>query len=71
VSEVPLTPQDVNGDGLYEDVNGDGAVTITDVQALFANRDDAVVQNNPTQFDFNGDGQFTVVDVQALFRQVT
>ncbi|WP_152422961.1 dockerin type I domain-containing protein [Halorubrum kocurii] len=71
VSEVPLSPTDVDNDGLYEDVNGDGTASITDVQALFANKDDEYIQNNPEQFDFNGDGQFSVVDVQALFQQVS
>lgn len=70
VSDVPLTPNDVDDDGLYEDVNGNGAATITDVQALFANQDKPYVQNNPQQFDFNGDGQFNVLDVQALFQAI-
>lgn len=71
VSEVPLTPQDLDDDGLYEDVNSDGQVTISDVQALFTNRDDPAVQRNPDRFDFNGDGQFTIVDVQSLFQEVS
>lgn len=59
--------QDLDEDGLYEDVNGDGAFTIVDVQALFANLDSDVVQNNPSKFDFNGDGEVDVTDVQALY----
>lgn len=75
--EGQVSPGDVNGDGnpahdldedgLYEDVNGDGAFTIVDVQALFANLDSDAVQNNPSKFDFNGDGKVDVTDVQALY----
>ena len=63
-------PNDLDGDGRYEDVNGDGTFDIVDVQALFANLDDSVVQNNPDAFDFNGDGQVDVVDVQRLFNEL-
>jgi hypothetical protein len=60
-------PTDVDGDGLYEDVNGDGSVNVIDVQALFANLDDPTIRNNVDAFDYNGDGSVNVVDVQALF----
>ena len=62
--DVPTDPDD---DGQYEDVNANGDFTVIDVQALFANRDDEAVQNNPESFDFNQDTVFTVSDVQALF----
>lgn len=58
---------DPDGDGLFEDVNGDGEFSVVDVQALFANLDSAAVQDNPELFDFNGDGRVDVTDVQALF----
>jgi hypothetical protein len=64
-------PTDPDADGHYEDVNGDGIVNINDVQALFANLDAAVVQNNPSAFDFNGDGSVNIIDVQQLFTQLT
>ncbi|WP_152422966.1 dockerin type I domain-containing protein [Halorubrum kocurii] len=70
ISDVPLTSQDVDNDGLYEDVNGDGAFTISDIQALFANLDSDDVQQNPEAFDFNGDDDVTISDVQALFSQL-
>jgi len=60
-------PTDPDGDGLYEDVNGDGSVNVGDAQALFANTDDPVVQNNADAFDFNDDGSVNVGDAQALF----
>ncbi len=60
-------PTDPDGDGRYEDVNGDGNVTLADVQALFAHRHAASVEDTPEAFDFSGDGRVNVVDVQALF----
>lgn len=64
-------PTDPDGDGVYEDVNGDGEVSIFDVQALYSNIDDSTVQNNPSQFDINGDGEVSIFDVQTLFTDVT
>ncbi|WP_418285062.1 PKD domain-containing protein [Halorubrum sp. DTA46] len=64
------SPTDPDGDGLYEDINGDGEFNIVDVQALFANLDDETIQNNPDKFDFNQDGVVDVVDVQKLFTEV-
>jgi len=64
---------DLNGDGLVEDVNGDGASSVADVQALFQNRDDPAVQANPGLFNFAGlgDGRVSIFDIQALFYAVT
>jgi subtilisin family serine protease len=78
---VTVSPGDVTGDGAiatnvdddeqYEDVNGDRVVNVVDVQALFANIDDPVVQANPQSFDFNQDGTVNVVDVQRLFAELS
>ena len=68
IGNSPAT--DPDGDGLYEDINGDGSFNIVDVQALFANRGSDAIQNNPSLFDFNRDGTVNVVDVQALFQEV-
>ena len=65
----PVT--DVDDDGVYEDINGDGEFNIVDIQGLFVNLDDEAVQDNPAYFDFNGDGTVDVVDVQALFNELT
>jgi subtilisin len=58
---------DPNGDGRYEDVNGDGREDVVDVQRLFTTRDE-VSDDGP--FDFNGNGRVNVVDVQRLFSQM-
>lgn len=64
-------PTDPDGDGEYEDVNGDGEFTITDVQTLFVNRDDGGVQEDGSYYDFSGDGQFSIADIQELFVEFT
>ena len=63
-------PQDLDGDGLFRDINGDGQVTIADVQIFFQNRNSAVVRNNAEFFNFDGDepADVTIADVQALFQ---
>ena len=67
VNDEQDLPGDLDGDGLYEDVNGDGQVDTGDAQSLFANRDAGAVQNHVDAFDFNGDGAVNVGDAQALF----
>ena len=73
VSDLPpvgdAPPRDLDGDGLFEDVRGDGERTILDVQTLFTNLGSNVVQSNPAAFNFDGIGsdEVTILDVQALF----
>ncbi|WP_167599426.1 malectin domain-containing carbohydrate-binding protein [Halorussus marinus] len=67
VGDFENAPTDPDGDGVYEDVNGDGTVTVSDAQALFAHLNDPAVQNDVGAFDVNGDGAVTAGDAQALF----
>ncbi|PSP22234.1 hypothetical protein BRC61_05155 [Halobacteriales archaeon QH_10_65_19] len=63
-------PQDIDGDSLYEDIDGNDEFTIGDVQIFFQNRDSDVVQNNPEAFNFDEREPpgISVGDVQALFQ---
>jgi hypothetical protein len=65
-------PKDLDDDGLYEDINGDGEFTIGDVQVFFQNRNSDVVQDNAEFFNFNGSDpdEVTIGDVQGLFLQL-
>ncbi|WP_147438115.1 S8 family serine peptidase [Halorubrum sp. Atlit-28R] len=68
VGELP--PRDPDGDGAYEDINGDGEVDVFDVQALYENLDTASVQEYPQSFNFAEDSdptEVTVFDIQALY----
>jgi hypothetical protein len=69
VNEDQGLPGDPDGDGLYEDVNGDGDVDSGDAQSLFANRESTAVLDHLEAFDFNGDGTVNVGDAQTLFSQ--
>lgn len=61
-------PLDIDGDCLYEDVDGDGQVTILDTQALFENMQTNKAQNHANAYDFSAvspSGQVTIFDVAA------
>jgi subtilisin family serine protease len=62
-----IKPTDPDGDGRYEDIDGDGEVTMDDVQAFSQMLHSDKVQNNPQFFDFNNDGDVSVADLQMLF----
>jgi len=62
------TAGDLNGDGTFEDVNGDGELTVEDVFELFNNQD-AIPADDTAAFDFNNDGEFDVLDVQRLLNE--
>ncbi len=70
IGDFQSPPTDPDGDGLYEDINGDSKSDIVDVQALFKNQENETIQNNANAFDFNGDGTVNVVDVQKLFSEM-
>jgi hypothetical protein len=70
--EFEERPQDLDDDGLYEDIDGNGQFDIFDVQALFTGLDSDPVQNNPAAFTFSDataerPEEVTVLDVQGLF----
>lgn len=59
-------PQDLDGDGLYEDTNGDGRLTLEDPALLAFFMDSPAVQANTEAFDFNKDGRADFGDVTVL-----
>jgi hypothetical protein len=65
------SPGDLDCDGRFADVNGDGRLGVGDVVALFARLDDDAVRTRPERFDFTGDGRVGVGDVVALFEDVS
>lgn len=65
-------PTDPDGDGLLEDVDGDGSGDVFDVLAYYNHRDSDVIRTNPARFDFDGDGAAgTVFDALALYEELT
>jgi parallel beta-helix repeat protein len=64
------SPRDLNGDGLYEDLTGDGTLSFTDVEVFF-HQMDWIDENLPTEyFDFNGNGRIDFDDIVDLFQMV-
>jgi PKD repeat protein len=60
-------PTDRNGDGKYEDVNGNGRPDFADV-VLFFNQMTWIGANEPlSAFDYNGNGRIDFADVVWLF----
>jgi subtilisin family serine protease len=65
------SPQDLNGDGLYRDLDGDGTLSIADVQLLLEHREENVVQHYTRFFDYNDDGVVSLADVRVLFQSLS
>ncbi|AWB26572.1 glycoside hydrolase family 11 protein [Halococcoides cellulosivorans] len=66
----PAGATDPDGDGLYEDLSGDGELNFPDVNRLFQNTDSTAARNNAQFYDFDGDGSVGMQDVLALFELV-
>ena len=66
VSAGSLKPNDLDGDGLYEDLNGNGILDFDDVVRLY----DGLDYLNSDKFDFNVDGVLDFEDVIALYDEL-
>jgi endoglucanase len=63
-------PTDLNGDGVYEDINGNDRADFNDVVVYINNMDESTMTNHTTAYDFNGNGQIDFDDVVSLFQNV-
>ncbi|AKB34214.1 cell surface protein [Methanosarcina siciliae HI350] len=64
------TPKDLDGDGLYEDLTGNGEFSFVDIVAYFHNMD-WIEENMPVEyFDFNGNGRIDFDDVVRMFAMI-
>jgi PKD repeat protein len=63
-------PTDLDADGLYEDVNGNGAVDFDDVVGYWKNLEWIGAQTMAPLFDFNGNGEIDFNDVVILYQRV-
>ncbi|WP_435096662.1 beta strand repeat-containing protein [Halarchaeum sp. P4] len=62
-------PTNLDGDAAYEDVDGDGTLTFSDVNALFQSMGNDAVHEHPKAFDYNDNGQTDFADVVSLYQQ--
>jgi len=63
-------PTDPDGDGLYEDMNGNGRLDYEDIEILFNNFDADSVTMNKSAYDFNENGQLDFDDIVDLYEEV-
>lgn len=63
-------PTDLNGDGHYEDVNGNGDADFDDIVELFQHFTADAVQDSPEAFDFNENERLDFNDVVRLFQTI-
>ncbi|WP_082092987.1 PKD domain-containing protein [Methanosarcina siciliae] len=63
-------PKDLDGDGFYEDLTGNGEFSFVDIVAYFHNMD-WIEENMPVEyFDFNGNGRIDFDDVVDMFGMI-
>ncbi len=68
-TDCPL-PTDPDGDGLYEDLNGNGMLDFDDLAVLFKYLE-WIPGNEPVSlFDFNGNGMMDFDDIVVLFKEI-
>ncbi|WP_226021639.1 hypothetical protein [Halomicrobium salinisoli] len=63
-------PTDPDGDGRYEDLNGNGEVDYADVVTYFENMDEPVMTEYADYYDYNGNGEPDYADLVRLFQSV-
>jgi len=63
-------PTDPDGDGRYEDLNGNGRLDYDDVKLLFEHIDSDSVTLNKAAYDFNENGKLDYDDVVSLYEEV-
>lgn len=66
-STLPLGSKDLDGDGLYEDINGDGLLDIRDIVYFQWHYRDDDFQNYVEYYDFEKDDKIDVADVIELY----
>jgi len=63
-------PRDLDGDGLYEDINGNGRLDFDDVVKFFEHFDDLVISQYSRYYDFNRNGRLDYDDIIELFERL-
>ncbi len=64
---ITVRPQDPDGDGKYDDVNGNGRRDFSDVVQYFGQVSSIMENESVTLFDYNNNGRIDFADVVWLF----
>jgi parallel beta-helix repeat protein len=64
------SPQDLDGDGLYEDLNGDGEFMFADIVTYFHDMNWIEENLQKQYFDFNGNQNIDYDDVRTMFKEI-
>ena len=68
--DMIVFPGDPDGDGLYEDINGNGRKDFNDVVLLFDHLE-WILDNEPVaSFDFNQNGRIDFADIVKLYEEI-
>ncbi|WP_225333162.1 hypothetical protein [Halomicrobium urmianum] len=70
VGRNDASPTDPDGDGEYEDLNGNGEVDYDDVVTYFDNMESDAMTDNVEYYDYNGNGDVDYADLVDLFGEV-
>jgi len=70
IGDLANARRDLDDDGLYEDINGDGKLAPEDVFLFAFNFDNEVIQMHGEYFDFDGDGDVDFDDAATLTRLI-
>jgi PKD repeat protein len=72
IGQLTNPPQDLDRDGMLEDIDGNGDGEIFDAVAYYNNKDSDTLRTTPALFDFDGDGRVgTIFDAVALYNDIT
>jgi subtilisin family serine protease len=63
-------PKDLNGDGMYEDINGNGRMDFNDVVVFFSNFEWIAANEPVAAFDFSKNGRIDFTDIVKLFEKI-
>jgi PKD repeat protein len=64
------TPRDVDGDGKYRDINGNGRKDFADVTLYFKYMEWIAANEPVSAFDFSGNSRIDFTDVVKLFQSI-
>ncbi len=68
--DYPEGVTDPDGDGYYEDLNGNGEIDFQDVVRYSENMGSDEFRDDAEYYDYTGDGEIDVADLVELFEQV-